>query len=563
MIWGLASVLACSAIFALLAFTPPQETFWTPDNGGKFIQLKNLRWQAGLDLSVDYPGRGLDPQFLFDPFPDAFSSIREGEVWLQWSPFLPLVSLPFYNLLGYPGLRVLPLASGVGCLVMLLLLCRKRGWAPLSLLVVGLATPLAFYSAQFWEHTPAVFMALLFVWVLVKAQRGGGWPFWIIAALLISAAAALRQELYLALPAALIALLACPLGRGRSWRPVLLLLGSSVLVTVPVLTFFWFTGGRLFPANVAYLFYPLNYLKRVGWLALPNFFVGAEIDAGIRSSLVWRTDFMIAAMLAIVGVLLRRRFLRAVWIVVTFFEVFLLGGGLFLLDTTHRSVHGFLILCPLLLFAWVPGEKDRPRTAVDFMRTLGTLYLVFYAISALLFRWRGPNGGLEWGPRYLLLIYPLLIPPAFEGLGWLLRSSRGKVLKAIYLTLFFLLLAVSVAYQARGAKVLLQDRQLGQQRIATLQALAPENVVTDLWWLPLDGASQFYKRRFFFSPLEQLPQWIALADQQGVNSFCLVRLGFLPPDQLAAMAPPGRTLALQRVDQAGYVVFMTVRIERR
>jgi hypothetical protein len=45
--------------------------------------------------------------------------------------------------------------------------------APWAVLLVGLATPVWFYSVVFWEHTLASLVALLAVCVLVRAPHRG------------------------------------------------------------------------------------------------------------------------------------------------------------------------------------------------------------------------------------------------------------------------------------------------------------------------------------------------------------------------------------------------------
>jgi hypothetical protein len=560
----LVAVLCCGLLYAWLTYAAPVETFWSPDNGGKFLQMLNLRWEDGLDYTIDYPGQDQDPQLTFAPFPSAFSSVENGRVALQWSPLFPLLSAPLYHLWGPHGIHLLPLLTGVASLVIVLFLVGRMPWPwpPVAVLITGISTPLAFYSIEFWEHTPALFLALLGVWALIKFREEKRWGFLVAATLSLASSAALRPELYLAFPAAALALLLASPQKRRLIRPAIALLGMGVLITLPVLAYYWFTAGRLLPPSAANLFFPLNYLKRTGaTAALSDFFVGTVTDGGIQAPPAWKLAFSIAGLLGIAGAFFPRRdnptlaSIRKGWLALSYTAVLITAGGIAFQYPDHRGVHGFLILCPVLLFAWVELRSTGSETRSSFLGILGSLYLLLYGIAALFFRWRGPNGGLEWGPRYMLLIYPLLIPSAIHGLGKILSAERNRIWKTLFLSLFLLMALLSIVYQVRGIRIQLQDRQDSQDRLAALQTHCPENVVTDVWWVPLDMATEFYKRRFFLVPIDTaLPKWLTQSAQEGPVSFCLLRLGDISPEQLRELAPAGEFTEL-RVEWAGHLSF--------
>ena len=62
---GAALVVLCVYLGALHGL--PKDVFWHPDEGGKFIGLRTLRWDGGLEYRVPYRGQTLDPRFEFYP----------------------------------------------------------------------------------------------------------------------------------------------------------------------------------------------------------------------------------------------------------------------------------------------------------------------------------------------------------------------------------------------------------------------------------------------------------------------------------------------------------------
>ena len=141
--------------------------------------MRSVRWQDGFTYQIPYAGRPLDPELEFFlpeltyPRPSATPS---GTPHLRFATpiWFSLISLPGLAAFGITGLYLLPLLSGWLIALISGLLARTFNprLAPVAILVVGLATPVFFYSLTFWEHTPATLYALVAVWILVTAQPG-------------------------------------------------------------------------------------------------------------------------------------------------------------------------------------------------------------------------------------------------------------------------------------------------------------------------------------------------------------------------------------------------------
>src|SRR5207302_10279953 len=99
------------------------------DDGAKYLQVRNLRFTpSGLDWSINYPARRLDPGLEFVPFhPKQHYVDGQGRIYLQWPIFLGLLTRLPWKLMGFWGLYVVPLLAGLGTLWTSYLLALEAG----------------------------------------------------------------------------------------------------------------------------------------------------------------------------------------------------------------------------------------------------------------------------------------------------------------------------------------------------------------------------------------------------------------------------------------------------
>ncbi len=167
--------LACvAAIYGVLAFLVlPQDAVFSSDEGLKFIQLQNFTRKGWRDFTIDYPGRDLDPELSYVPINNPPPLIRDGKIFAVYPIFFPLLATPLYQHLHYTGLYLIPLLSGLLTLALSAYLVRLTGeddhWP--VLLLIGLGTPLLFYSLLFWDHTLGTMLSTLAL-ILVKWEGG-------------------------------------------------------------------------------------------------------------------------------------------------------------------------------------------------------------------------------------------------------------------------------------------------------------------------------------------------------------------------------------------------------
>ncbi len=116
-----------------------------------------------------------------------------------------------------------------------------------------------------------------------------------------------------------------------------------------------------------------------------------------------------------------------------------------------QGLYGLFVSPEKSLFLFAPVLILAPLSLVLFLRRHrreGVFLLIFIAIPTVTFaKWMDWEGGLAWGPRYLVSIVPLAMILAAPGLDWVLhRSWPWKAGLA-------LLAAWSVAVQVLGASV--------------------------------------------------------------------------------------------------------------
>jgi transposase len=231
-------------------------------------------------------------------------------------------------------------------------LIERRERRMVMWLIIAYASPVAIYASIFWEHTLATGLGLASAAIALRVgslSELPGWRRcigWVEVGLLLSASIYLRLEMIIF---ALALLGACWLVlHDQRWQVLwaALAMGAILLPYLPLQNAMF---GRAVPDNATYLFYPLRYLRREGWNALPELLVGPFRDEAIDPG--WRGwVWSVAAIIALATSFGRRKARVFGYIELAGLAASAIIAAAFLFDSTaYRSAHGLLFTSPWAL----------------------------------------------------------------------------------------------------------------------------------------------------------------------------------------------------------------------
>jgi hypothetical protein len=209
------------------------------------------------------------------------------------------------------------------------------------------------------------------------------------------------------------------------------------------------------------------------------------------------------------------------------------------LPQPYRSIHSLFLLVPYAIFAvlMIRLAYRQKSFQVTLLTITTLLYLVFGTIMLVikLAHRDIEAGGLEWGQRYLLTIYPLLAICAVAGIYHFYQTISANRIRYLLLGIGFILLLVSMQYQLRGINEIRTTKEILVAQATILENIS-QPIVTDLWWLPNALASRFVEQEIYtLAQREDLYRWLNLTAGR-VNTFVFVT--FVPLDDEFISAAP-------------------------
>lgn len=512
------TILAGAFLLLLLqaALLPPGAV-WITDNGNKYMVLENLVRHGTPALAN--PAAALDPANRFFPDGGFHFRIQEGTIRSIYPEFFSALALPGYRLLGDAGLWILPVGGTMAVLALFLALISRLGLSfRLEAWLTGLllcGTPLLFYSGTFWEMTLATAFPLAAVLAARKKRL-------FFAGLLLGAGLWLREECYLAaLAAGVAALVFYP----KEWRRCILFAAGFLALALPLWIYNFAIYGHILGLHGA-LYYTHNVeTAPTAWERFSGVFEGFflylfQFDSGDPET-AWHCWIALLPMflLPAAGFLrgAERLKLAVAWAAVCSwaFLFWLFWRNPSPVFATALSV-GFVTSSPLLagfFLHWrrLLCEGPRPRR----MLTLAAL-LYCLLLPPLLTR---SDIGIIWGARHYLLILPVLFALGFVGF---LRLGRSRARKA----LAGALILVALALQVLGIRLLFGVAEDVARAEATLSALEPEVVVSDVFFLPEQTPRLFYGKQWLHVKQDaDIDALVALLREKKVKHFILVLSG--------------------------------------
>ena len=536
---------AILAVYVATLIHLPQGVFYSPDAGGKYMQMLGYHWDGGLQCDIVYHGAKMDPDGFFYGAQagwEAHAAIlpyrNEKGLHTGWPPWFSLLTQPLYRALGVPGLYVVPWAAGLMIVVLCGLLAERiRPGTGLPVAVVlALASPLRFYSLCYWEHTLAGALALAALLPMVRAKSESMAivvrPYrWCIAGIFLLAASAVRRELIFFMGAGL---LAWAWIHPRRWRYLPIVLGAlavvgaggAYLLLVHPALLLWLvpSGGN----NV----YGLHQLINGGfWLEIGRHLVRLVLLFDFDTLLPWQMRW--AALMGL-AICLGSPFAAARWRSrMVLVGAVLVGVATVWLVCTHvhyRALNSLLLPAPMALLALLPSVGP----SSDVRRWLGWTIVFFLGALCIVLPASVMNGaynGLEWGSRYALVAMVLLNLLALVAVCETRSASNvsSSMRRAVTLVAAGLVL-LGAASGVRGVHQLRQTRhELLELQGELERAGAP--VVTDAWW-PGVSLAPFAAHHEVYTLSAQHPfsEWLALV---GRRQSRFIYVGERMPDSMA------------------------------
>lgn len=471
-VWLTVPVLGVVALGYMAAATVarPDLGFWSPDSSIRYVQLVSLLRQGYREVAVVYPGGKLDPEGRFYPVGGGFAAVRDGKVYLLYSPYFPALAAPFYQVFGRVGLIGVPLLSGLSVVSLTFAWLGRLGqWAGAAgALLVGLGTPLAVYSVVFWDHAPVTALTTGAIFCLARSLEGERGIGPVVAGVLLGLAVWLRNEAYVFAAAAMV--LWTVVAGQRRLLPVALgfLLSAS---------FVWALNWHLYghPLGLKGLAGMEAVKSRLGgaegWLvrrvlAAYDLLVSTERFVDAQDPIRVGTSLGVAAVIILSGWLLRLgvRYLSA--------SSILFGGGAVVvvvgwLVATGSEVMGLLPAVPALALLALANLKSAWERLA-----LGTTLLYVAAVVVI-----GSEGGLQWGPRYLLPVTPLLVWLACSGVWKSCVGLPGKLRRSVVQSAVMIGVA-SIVVQAAGIGMVRAQAEMSWRVESLLRAAGSQVLAT-------------------------------------------------------------------------------------
>ncbi len=148
--------------------------FFTVDGGIKYLMVKQFA-TGNLSMTLGLPFAAEAAKFWnhgFYPFDVPFVYDFSGKHIMSFPVYFSLLTAPFFALLDWRGLYVLPALSMPLLWLWLIYCARELRLNAITISVMLLAiifcSPLTLYGAMFWEHAPAVLCASMSLCLLFK-----------------------------------------------------------------------------------------------------------------------------------------------------------------------------------------------------------------------------------------------------------------------------------------------------------------------------------------------------------------------------------------------------------
>lgn len=155
-------------------FALPKYGFHYNDAGQKYVQMKVFVGSSWQRRDIPYPGEAIDPDlyYITGRKNGLFTPSSDGRLYSMYQILFPLLTSFFYPISGIRGILIIPMITFFLSIIIfrktLNMVMSKNLYYYLLLFTFCIASPMILYSFTFWEHMPAVFIAVVSLYYLTK-----------------------------------------------------------------------------------------------------------------------------------------------------------------------------------------------------------------------------------------------------------------------------------------------------------------------------------------------------------------------------------------------------------
>lgn len=521
--------LSVAFLYVLTLVMLPPHVFWSPDEGGKFLQAVGLRYDQHMHFVLPYGGKQADLDLSFYPSGGVYPRPSpSGDTSFAWPFFFPVLSALTYRALGLWGIYVVPLACGILTAVLsgLIIYTIIPSLAWVGVLTVGICSPLWFYSVLFWEHSLAVAAGLGAVYASTHILSGHTRKptvvgFFLASSCLLISILVRFDMLILAasFPVAFAVVFYRWNQPPRKNMGLALLLCAVLALGVCVagvgLYLLSASGDLAFPSYLHVLQSAINRAANLSLkTALPfarhiqSVVINEPGHFGVAMPTIATSVVLLFVLLSLLVCWLLPR-TRTVVVPLATVAVSIVSLTALLTPSRYRALHGILVGAPYCAFALaaLPTRGSCMSRTRVFLVGLTSSYLLLLLLAS--FFVGAETGGPEWGTRYGLIIFPLLAILAIAGISSLLRANSSPRYRTAVLSVALLAFAIACQSSVRG----IMEIQVTKRDLATfeskLRAISLPTV-TDLWWMGAAMSPYFAEKELYtvISPLDVAKDWL-------------------------------------------------------
>ena len=474
-------------LYLVLALIIPRGGFWTIDNGLKYLAIHEQAHHPLQSFNITIPDSHVDPWNEAAPLIPPFVYQHNDKLVPVFPPLFIVLCSIAWKFLGQWIIWWIPLIASLGIFAVCWLAYRNNlsGTNLIVILLLGLASPMAFYALSLWEHTTSILFLLLGIVLTYRPEESSSLWKWIIGGILLGVGGMFRLECWIVAVSWAIA----SFHYRHRVRWTAMVMGLVLAAVLWLASNFWWTGS----------FWPLQFGENWKMYGLSG------EHSGIIAWIVTRWESFVNLIVAahprlMVNIVLNAAMILgiALALIIKKRKIANLGFGLIIgtyivfLIQEWRLDHpvagtaftgGLLWCCPWVILAiFAVKKKDL------ISRRLLTAILLAIVLIILI---TPISRGIHFGPRILLPLIPLFA----------ILTSRaidpGKGWKTVRIAAW-ILVGLTVIHQGRGIDLLAKQKAVNADLTSRVIQLEQRVIVTDLWWIPSDFARAWDNHSFFY-----------------------------------------------------------------